>query len=149
MAASRIAATRSVERACFGCFREAIRGIRRSGMGLPAMRIANMKDYSYFCSSARPRLIRLEIRSMTTLTSYPFALLLGHLFDEADANSPATSPDFAQVTREEHLRLMQSKTEYRDFYGRLKDYPLAVSRETGRLLYMLARSSRARNIVEF
>jgi predicted O-methyltransferase YrrM len=27
--------------------------------------------------------------------------------------------------------------------------PLAVSRETGALLYMLARSSRARNIVEF
>ncbi len=86
---------------------------------------------------------------MTTLTSYPFALLLDRLFDEADANSPASNPDFAHVTREEHLRLMQSKTEYRDFYGRLKEYPLAVSRETGRLLYMLARSSRAENIVEF
>src|SRR6202035_2500710 len=38
---------------------------------------------------------------------------------------------------------------YRDFYGRLKNMPLAVSRETGALLYMLARSSRARTIVEF
>src|SRR6202035_4190017 len=38
---------------------------------------------------------------------------------------------------------------YRDFYGRLKNMPLAVSRETGALLYMLARSSRARSIVEF
>jgi predicted O-methyltransferase YrrM len=31
----------------------------------------------------------------------------------------------------------------------LKDFPLAVSRETGRLLYMLARSTRAKHIVEF
>jgi len=44
---------------------------------------------------------------------------------------------------------MQSETEYLDFYGRLKDFPLAVSRETGRLLYMLARSCRARKLVEF
>jgi hypothetical protein len=44
---------------------------------------------------------------------------------------------------------MRSKTGYLDFYGRLKDFPLAVSRETGALLYMLARSSGARTIVEF
>jgi predicted O-methyltransferase YrrM len=86
---------------------------------------------------------------MTTLTSYPFALLLDRLFDEAEASSPATSPAFAHVSAEERQRLMRSKTEYRDFYGALKDYPLAVSRETGRLLYMLARSSRARAIVAF
>ena len=44
---------------------------------------------------------------------------------------------------------MRSKTEYLDFYGRLKDFPLAVSRETGTLLYMLARSGKARAIIEF
>jgi predicted O-methyltransferase YrrM len=44
---------------------------------------------------------------------------------------------------------MHSKTDYRDFYGRLKNLPLPVSRETGALLYMLARSSGARTIVEF
>jgi predicted O-methyltransferase YrrM len=44
---------------------------------------------------------------------------------------------------------MRSKTEYRTFYGALKDYPLAVSRETGTLLYMLARATRATAIVEF
>ncbi len=32
---------------------------------------------------------------------------------------------------------------------RLKDFPLAVSRETGTLLYMLARGNGARSIVEF
>ncbi|WP_395020366.1 O-methyltransferase [Dongia sp.] len=86
---------------------------------------------------------------MATLTSYPFALLLERLFDEVEASSPATSPAFAHVSAEERGRLMRSKTEYRDFYAALKDYPLAVSRETGRLLYMLARSSCARSIVEF
>ena len=45
--------------------------------------------------------------------------------------------------------MMRSKTEYIDFYGRLKDFPLAVSSETGTLLYMLARSCRAKTIVEF
>jgi predicted O-methyltransferase YrrM len=86
---------------------------------------------------------------MTTLTSYPFALLLDRLFEQAEASAPATSPAFAHVSAEERGRLMRSKTEYRDFYGALKDFPLAVSRETGRLLYMLARSTRARSIVEF
>jgi len=86
---------------------------------------------------------------MTTLTSYPFALLLDRLFDEADAASPATSPAFADVPAEERARLMRSKTEYRYFYAQLKAFPLAVSRETGTLLYMLARSTGARCIVEF
>jgi predicted O-methyltransferase YrrM len=44
---------------------------------------------------------------------------------------------------------MRSKTDYRDFYGRLKDLPLPVSRDTGALLYMLARGCGAQTIVEF
>lgn len=86
---------------------------------------------------------------MTTLILDPLAALLERLFDEADASSPATSPDFADLSHDEHARLMRSKTDYVDFYARLKDYPLAVSRDTGTLLYMLARSSGARAIVEF
>jgi predicted O-methyltransferase YrrM len=86
---------------------------------------------------------------MTILTDYPFALLLDRLFGEADAASPAASPAVADLSPEERSRLMRSKTEYRDFYGRLKDLPLAVSRETGRLLYMLARGTGAQSIVEF
>ncbi len=39
---------------------------------------------------------------------------------------------------------MRSKTDYLDFYAALKDVPLPVSRETGALLYMLARSGDAR-----
>lgn len=86
--------------------------------------------------------------TMTTLTTTPLAPLLDRLFEEADAASPETSPAVADLL-DERERLMRSKTGYLDFYGRLKDFPLAVSRETGALLYMLARSSGARTIVEF
>jgi predicted O-methyltransferase YrrM len=83
---------------------------------------------------------------MTTLTAAPLAPLLNRLFAEAAA---ATSPAMAGISREERQRLMRSKTDYLDFYGRMKDLWLPVSRETGLLLYMLARSSGARTIVEF
>lgn len=83
---------------------------------------------------------------MTTLTTAPLAPLLDQLFAQANA---APSSAFAGFSREERDRLMRSKTEYLELYGRLKDLWLPVSRETGVLLYMLARSSRARAIVEF
>ena len=86
---------------------------------------------------------------MTTLTTTPLAPLLDRLFEEAEASQAELETAAATLSDEELSRLMQSKTEYRDFYGRLKNMPLAVSRETGALLYMLARSSRARTIVEF
>jgi predicted O-methyltransferase YrrM len=86
---------------------------------------------------------------MTTLTTTPVAPLLDRLFEEAAAASPEKSPAVADLSAEERARLMRSKTDYIAFYGRLKDLPLAVSRETGALLYMLARSIGARTIVEF
>ncbi|HVX03912.1 MAG TPA: O-methyltransferase [Rhodanobacteraceae bacterium] len=86
---------------------------------------------------------------MDTLTSQPLAALLERLFDEADETSPWTSSALTDLSAGERDRLMHSKTEYLDFYGRLKDMPLPVSRETGALLYMLARGCGARNIVEF
>ena len=86
---------------------------------------------------------------MTTLSSAPVAPLLARLFAAADANSPAHSPVFAGVTSEERGRMMRSKTDYRDFYAKLSDFALPVSREVGGLLYMLARATHARAIVEF
>ena len=83
---------------------------------------------------------------MTTLTTAPVAPLLDRLFAQADA---ATSPASSEISSKELVRLMHSKTEYLGFYSRLKDLWLPVSRDTGALLYMLARSSNARTIVEF
>lgn len=83
---------------------------------------------------------------MTTLTTAPLAPLLDRLFDEAE---DATNPALAELPSAERDRLMRSKTEYLDLYGRLKDLWLPVSRETGVLLYTLARSARVRTIVEY
>jgi predicted O-methyltransferase YrrM len=86
---------------------------------------------------------------MTTLTTAPLAPLLDRLFAEAEQAAPAANPALANLSAEERARLMRSKTDYLDFYARFKDIPLAISRETGTLLYMLARSTGARAIVEF
>jgi predicted O-methyltransferase YrrM len=61
-------------------------------------------------------------------------------------------PELAQVPADQRAAMMSSKSDYVAFYTRMKDAPLAVSRvsrETGALLYMLARSMDARSIVEF
>ena len=86
---------------------------------------------------------------MTTLTTTPLEPLLDRLFAEAAAASAETEALVAELSNEEQVRLMQSKTEYFGLYERLKNVPLAISRETGALLYMLARSCGARTIVEF
>lgn len=86
---------------------------------------------------------------MTTLTSPKLAGLLDRLFEQASAAVEQTQHAIADLSDEERTRLMQSRTDYRALYGRFKNAPLAVSRETGALLYMLARGARARNIVEF
>lgn len=85
---------------------------------------------------------------MTTLTSPPLAALLTQLFADADASDEQLKKDMAGRTSEE-IALSARSNDYLAFYRRAKDYHLAVSAETGRLLYMLARSSGARAIVEF
>ena len=86
---------------------------------------------------------------MNTLITAPVAPLLERLFAEADEAASAMRAMAAQLPEGELARLMRSKTDYIDFYSRMKDLPLPVSRETGTLLYMLARSGGARSIVEF
>jgi predicted O-methyltransferase YrrM len=89
---------------------------------------------------------KLDTSMTTTLTTTALTSLLDRLFKQADV---ATSPAMDGISREERERLMRSKTEYLDFYGRVKDLWLPVSREPGALLYVLARSTNARSIVEF
>jgi predicted O-methyltransferase YrrM len=86
---------------------------------------------------------------MTTLTTDPVAPLLKRLFAEADAARSRTSQAVADLSEDDRQRMMQSKTDYVDLYSGFRDVPLAVSRATGALLYMLARSTGARTIVEF
>src|ERR1700689_3711658 len=86
--------------------------------------------------------------AMTTLTSPPLAALLTQLFADAEASDAQLKKDMSDQSPEEIARRATS-SDYLAFYRRAKDYHLAVSPETGRLLYMLARSSGARAIVEF
>ena len=86
---------------------------------------------------------------MNTLAAAPLAPLLGRLFEQADATELETDAAFADLSKDAQARMLRSKTDYRELYGRLKNVALPVSRETGALLYMLARSSNARTIVEF
>jgi predicted O-methyltransferase YrrM len=84
-----------------------------------------------------------------TLTSAPVAPLLDRLFAEADEAAIGLRAMAAALPGGELARLMRSKTDYVEFYSRLKDQPLPVSRATGTLLYMLARHARAGTIVEY
>ncbi|MGA2215096.1 MAG: O-methyltransferase [Bryobacteraceae bacterium] len=82
---------------------------------------------------------------MTTLSTPPLSTLLARLFADAEASSK-------QMTRfspEEREKLRSSPTEYQALYSRMKDFHLAVSPETGVMLYMLARATGASSIVEF
>lgn len=83
---------------------------------------------------------------MTTLTQPTLSVLLDRLFAESDASEDAFRHEMESLSPEQRAA---DRADYRQFYGRLKDQPLPVSRVTGKLLYLLARSVRARNIVEF
>ena len=86
---------------------------------------------------------------MTTLIADPLAPLLDRLFADAEEAEPKIDAAFADLSDEEQTRILRSKTDYGELYWRMKHLPLPVSRETGALLYILARSSGARTIVEF
>jgi predicted O-methyltransferase YrrM len=82
---------------------------------------------------------------MRTLTTPPLSTLLPKLLADAEA----TSKQMTQLSPEEREKLRTSPTDYQALYSRMKDFHLAVSPETGVLLYMLARATGARAIVEF
>lgn len=87
---------------------------------------------------------------MTTLTSSPLSSLLPRLFGEADATQASLMQRFGELSPAERIaRMAAAQDDARGFYAQLKDVHLAVSPETGRLLYMLARALRARVVVEF
>jgi predicted O-methyltransferase YrrM len=87
---------------------------------------------------------------MNSLTQPPLSSLLVRLFAEADATESAYRKQMAaQYSPEERRARMRSVSGYREYYAQAKDTYLAVSRDTASLLYMLARSARARAIIEF
>lgn len=86
---------------------------------------------------------------MITLTTTPVAPLLERLFADAESVKVPAMAAFAALPVQERAHLLGSKTEYREIYAELKEAAIPVSRETGLLLYMLARNAKARTVVEF
>jgi predicted O-methyltransferase YrrM len=89
-------------------------------------------------------------QSHDTLNSPRVSALLARLFAEADASQEKMRQLFGAMPAEERARRMSDpNADYRQFYGRAKELYLAVSPQTAKLLYLLARATNARGIVEF
>src|SRR4051812_12808936 len=87
---------------------------------------------------------------MNRLLTPPLAPLLARLFAEAEVADAPLRRELAQSSPEARAALMsRAQTDYPGFYGMAKDMFLPVSPATGRLLYLLARATKARAIVEF
>jgi predicted O-methyltransferase YrrM len=88
--------------------------------------------------------------SANTLNRPPVAELLARLFRESEASDARLREMFGQLSPEERARRMgDPRADYRRFFKQAKDLYMAVSPETARLLYMLARANGSRSIVEF
>jgi predicted O-methyltransferase YrrM len=86
---------------------------------------------------------------MSTLTTEPVASLLARLLADAEATDAKLRQRRDAIPSDQLTARMQSQTEYRELYGNMKEFYLAVSPDTARLLYVLTRSTRARAVVEF
>jgi predicted O-methyltransferase YrrM len=86
---------------------------------------------------------------MNTLTTYPCSGVVARVFAEADDSDARLEERRRVLPPNEHARLMTTTDNYQSLYDGLKDFHLAVSRETATLLYILTRSSGASTIVEF
>lgn len=85
-----------------------------------------------------------------TLTTPAVSNLLERLYADAEKSYALIPQLFGQMPPEERARRMSDpNADYRGFYSRAKDIHMPVSRETGALLYMLARGNGARAIVEY
>jgi predicted O-methyltransferase YrrM len=85
---------------------------------------------------------------MSTLTTAPLAPLLSRLIADAEASTAKLHQERAKAPVGGDA-LGPRSSDYRAFYMQMGAYHLAVSPQTGTLLYMLARSSAARTVVEF
>jgi predicted O-methyltransferase YrrM len=87
---------------------------------------------------------------INTLTSPKVAALLDRLYADSAQSSRLLGQLFGHLSREERAaRMADPNTDYRAFYGQVREVHMPVSRDTGTLLYMLARGNGARAIVEF
>jgi predicted O-methyltransferase YrrM len=82
----------------------------------------------------------------TTLTSEPVAGLLRRLYEDADRSRQEFERHRADMPASARAAM---ESDSRAFWSAARTLYLAVSPETGRLLYTLVRARRARTVVEF
>jgi predicted O-methyltransferase YrrM len=89
-------------------------------------------------------------QSTSTLNSSRVATLVERLFKESEASNAKLREMTGNLPPEERARRMSDpNADYRKFFKFARELYMAVSPETARLLYMLARANGARAIVEF
>jgi predicted O-methyltransferase YrrM len=87
---------------------------------------------------------------MTTLTTSPVVDLLPRLFADAATSNAKLHEMFGALSHDQRLaRMRDPDADYRQLYHRASEHYMAVAPHTARLLYMLARMTGARAIVEF
>lgn len=86
---------------------------------------------------------------MSTLKSAACAAVVDRLFVEAAASDAKLRERKSALEPNAQNSLPMGTDDYHALYRELRDFHLAVSRKTATLLYMLARSSAAKTIVEF
>lgn len=85
---------------------------------------------------------------MSTLNDPTVSTLLDQLFAASETTKAEFSRQFSNLNAVERNRLVADGS-HRELYAYAKNAHLAVSRSTGKLLYVLARLMNARTIVEF
>jgi predicted O-methyltransferase YrrM len=86
---------------------------------------------------------------MNTLIQAPVSTVLSTLFAEANAADAELDRLASSFSEAQRAAIMSDPEAAKAFYLRAKNYFLAVSPNTGTLLYSLVRSMRAKCIVEF
>jgi len=87
-----------------------------------------------------------ETSNKTVFQSDKIQPLLKRLHAEADAADESFVSSFSTMPVGERQALQD---DYRRFYGLAREAYIPVAEEFGRLLYLMARATRARTIVEF
>ena len=86
---------------------------------------------------------------MYSLAQPAVATTLARLFAAAETSARALREEMTRAPEARAAFMALARTDYRAAYGRVSASYLAVSEQTGKLLYLLARASKARHIVEY
>ncbi len=86
---------------------------------------------------------------MNSLNRLPLSELLPKLFADAEIADACFRQGYSHISPAQRRAVHASETEYKAFYGLAKGAYLAIAPDTGKLLYLLARTSRAQTVIEF